>query len=286
MRWMLPILTWVTALPLAAWVLPTQNEWAAVQGEETLLTIAECGIPLPPTQAEARADVRYGCRQAGLKRALVYLTSRAKSERNRVSPEIRRTTAVLARSSGAPELFCRYQEMLASGTLSRRQTYAVEMALEYLVAEVYGVDNLQLRLVSEALNLPPAEHLLYMLQMPLAGVYDLMPKNPPPREWILSDIQTMTRVMVEAAEILSQVRDRAGADAASVALQELLPLWGSSQQTRHHFNAFKNQLTMAEQLAMKLYEASRAQLLKRRRELLQNKWYDSPCLEVIDELLR
>lgn len=286
MRWMLPILTWVTALPLAAWVLPTQNEWAAVQGEEALLTIAECGIPLPPTQAEARADVRYGCRQAGLKRALVYLTSRAKAERNRVSPEIRKTTAALARSCGAPELFSQYLELQAAGTLSRRQLYALEQALDYLVREVYGIDKLQLRVLSENLNLAPAEHMLYMLHIPTAGMYDLVPDEPPAQGMLLSDIQTMTHVALRADNILRQVRDRSGADAASLALLELLPLWGTTQPSQHHKEAFMGKLTVAEQLAVKMYETVKARLIQTRQELSRKNWYDSPCLEVIDELLR
>lgn len=288
MRGVLPALFLATSLPLVAWEMPSRSELAAVLGDEVRAAVLEAGLPLPPTREEAQAAAgwRYGLERDAIKRAMVYRTSRIKAERNRITPENNKVTASLARHCGAPELFCQYLKWQVDDTLSRRQQYALNQALQNLLQETYGIDALQIRLVSESLNLAPSDHLLYMLQMPVGGMYDMVSLSPLPAGQLLADIQMMTDVLRRANEVLLTVRDRASAEAAALALQQLLPLWNTTQQARMLMQQGKTSPTPAEKLALKLLDTSTVRIVKTRKELQAARWYESTCLQTVDELLR
>lgn len=288
MRGVLPALFLATSLPLVAWEMPSRSELAAVLGDEVRAAVLEAGLPLPPTREEAQAAAgwRYGLERDAIKRAMVYRTSRIKAERNRITPENNKVTASLARHCGAPELFCQYLKWQVDDTLSRRQQYALNQALQNLLQETYGIDALQIRLVSESLNLAPSDHLLYMLQMPVGGMYDMVSLSPLPAGQLLADIQMMTDVLRRANEVLLTVRDRASAEAAALALQQLLPLWNTTQQARMLMQHGKTSPTPAEKLALKLLDTSTVRIVKTRKELQAARWYESTCLQTVDELLR
>ena len=288
MRGVLPALFLATSLPLVAWEMPSRSELAAVLGDEVRAAVLEAGLPLPPTREEAQAAAgwRYGLERDAIKRAMVYRTSRIKAERNRITPENNKVTASLARHCGAPELFCQYLKWQVDDTLSRRQQYALNQALQNLLQETYGIDALQIRLVSESLNLAPSDHLLYMLQMPVGGMYDMVSLSPLPAGQLLADIQMMTDVLRCANEVLLTVRDRASAEAAALALQQLLPLWNTTQQARMLMQQGKTSPTPAEKLALKLLDTSTVRIVKTRKELQAARWYESTCLQTVDELLR
>lgn len=288
MRGALPALFLAASLPLVAWEAPTHSELAAVLGDEALAAVLDAGLPLPPTREEARAAAgwRYWLERDALKRAMVYRTSRSKAERNRITPENNKVTASLARHCGAPELFCRYLKLQADDTLSRRQQYALDRALHFLLQETYGVDVLQIRLVSESLNLVPPDHMLYMLQMPVGGMYDMVSEGPLPDGRLLADLQTMMDVLRRANEVLLTVHDRASAEAAAVALQELLPLWCTTRQLRLLMRLGKIHFTPAEKLALQLLETTTARVIETRKRLHAARWYESTCLQAVDELLR
>ena len=288
MRGVLPALFLATSLPLVAWEMPSRSELVAVLGDEVRAAVLEAGLPLPPTREEAQAAAgwRYGLERDAIKRAMVYRTSRIKAERNRITPENNKVTASLARHCGAPELFCQYLKWQVDDTLSRRQQYALNQALQNLLQETYGIDALQIRLVSESLNLAPSDHLLYMLQMPVGGMYDMVSLSPLPAGQLLADIQMMTDVLRRANEVLLTVRDRASAEAAALALQQLLPLWNTTQQARMLMQQGKTSPTPAEKLALKLLDTSTVRIVKTRKELQAARWYESTCLQTVDELLR
>ena len=288
MRGVLPALFLAASLPLVAWEAPSPSELAAVLGDEVRAAVLETGLPLPPTREEAQAAAgwRYGLERDAIKRAMVYRTSRIKAERNRITPENNKVTASLARHCGAPELFCQYLKWQVDDTLSRRQQYALNQALQNLLQETYGIDALQIRLVSESLNLAPSDHLLYMLQMPVGGMYDMVSLSPLPAGQLLADIQMMTDVLRRANEVLLTVRDRASAEAAALALQQLLPLWNTTQQARMLMQQGKTSPTPAEKLALKLLDTSTVRIVKTRKELQAARWYESTCLQTVDELLR
>lgn len=288
MRGLLPALILAASLPLAAWEAPSPSELAAVLGDEVRAAVLEAGLPLPPTREEAQAAAgwRYGLERDAIKRAMVYRTSRIKAERNRITPENNKVTASLARHCGAPELFCQYLKWQVDDTLSRRQQYALNQALQNLLQETYGIDALQIRLVSESLNLAPADHMLYMLQMPVGGMYDMVSEGPLPDGRLLADLQTMMDVLRRANEVLLTVRDRASAEAAALALQQLLPLWNTTQQARMLMQQGKISPTPAEKLALKLLDTSTVCIVKTRKELQAARWYESTCLQTVDELLR
>ncbi|MBR5331163.1 MAG: hypothetical protein IKV13_06695 [Akkermansia sp.] len=288
MRGVLPALFLATSLPLVAWEMASRSELAAVLGDEVRAAVLEAGLPLPPTREEAQAAAgwRYGLERDAIKRAMVYRTSRIKAERNRITPENNKVTASLARHCGAPELFCQYLKWQVDDTLSRRQQYALNQALQNLLQETYGIDALQIRLVSESLNLAPSDHLLYMLQMPVGGMYDMVSLSPLPSGQLLADIQMMTDVLRRANEVLLTVRDRASAEAAALALQQLLPLWNTTQQARMLMQQGKISPTPAEKLALKLLDTSTVRIVKTRKELQAARWYESTCLQTVDELLR
>ena len=288
MRGVLPALFLAASLPLVAWEAPSPSELAAVLGDEVRAAVLEAGLPLPPTREEAQAAAgwRYGLERDAIKRAMVYRTSRIKAERNRITPENNKVTASLARHCGAPELFCQYLKWQVDDTLSRRQQYALNQAIQNLLQETYGIDALQIRLVSESLNLAPSDHLLYMLQMPVGGMYDMVSLSPLPAGQLLADIQMMTDVLRRANEVLLTVRDRASAEAAALALQQLLPLWNTTQQARMLMQQGKTSPTPAEKLALKLLDTSTVRIVKTRKELQAARWYESTCLQTVDELLR
>ena len=288
MRGALPALFLAASLPLVAWEAPSPSELAAVLGDEVRAAVLEAGLPLPPTREEAQAAAgwRYGLERDAIKRAMVYRTSRIKAERNRITPENNKVTASLARHCGAPELFCQYLKWQVDDTLSRRQQYALNQALQNLLQETYGIDALQIRLVSESLNLAPSDHLLYMLQMPVGGMYDMVSLSPLPAGQLLADIQMMADVLRRANEVLLTVRDRASAEAAALALQQLLPLWNTTQQARMLMQQGKTSPTPAEKLALKLLDTSTVRIVKTRKELQAARWYESTCLQTVDELLR
>ena len=288
MRGVLPALFLAASLPLVAWEMPSRSELAAVLGDEVRAAVLEAGLPLPPTREEAQAAAgwRYGLERDAIKRAMVYRTSRIKAERNRITPENNKVTASLARHCGAPELFCQYLKWQVDDTLSRRQQYALNQALQNLLQETYGIDALQIRLVSESLNLAPSDHLLYMLQMPVGGMYDMVSLSPLPAGQLLADIQMMTDVLRRANEVLLTVHDRASAEAAALALQQLLPLWNTTQQARMLMQQGKTSPTPAEKLALKLLDTSTVRIVKTRKELQAARWYESTCLQTVDELLR
>ncbi|MBR5888582.1 MAG: hypothetical protein IKY92_00860 [Akkermansia sp.] len=288
MRGLLPALILVASLPLAAWEALSPSELAAVQGAEPFATVLEAGVPLPPSRSDARCSAgwRYALERSALKLAMVYRTSRAKAERNRITPENNRITAKLARTCGTPELFCHYLEMLAEDTLSPRRNYALNQALNYLLQETYGIDTLQIRLVSETLQLAPADHMLYLLKMPVYGMYDRVPQGALPPGRLLDDVQIMTDVLRRADQELRKVHDRASAEAAALALQPLLPLWNTTRQSRHHLQQGQMKFSPAENMALHLLNSTMSRLVETRLALHAIQWHGSTCLQTIDELLR
>lgn len=275
-------------LPLGAWEAPSQNEMAALLGEEPQATVLESGLPLPPAGSEVRQGrgFRFDLERRAMKQVLVYRTSLARAERGRITPENNKACAAMAQRLAAPAIFSEYLRLLGSDTLSRRQQYAVNQALRYLLQEVYGIDTLQMRLISESLQLPAPQHMLFMLQLPAGGMFDMVSTQLPPRERVLPDIQLMTTVLRQADEILRTVYNAATADAAARRLQSLLPLWDTTQQTRYHAAALSEQLTPAERLAIQMLDAATSRLIQTRRALHEQKWYGSTTLQTVDELLR
>lgn len=284
---LLPALLAMATQPLAAWVAPMQNELAAVQGEEPQATILQCGLPQVPTREEAqRSGIRYELERNALKRALIFRTSLTKADRGRISSETNRATARLARRNGAPETFCKILERLARGNMSRRQTYAAEQALRQLVEETYAVDTLQMRLVSEALALPPREHLAFMLGLPVGNVFDLVPAQLPPQEQVLADILAMTNTMRQEIRILKTAQDLRSADTAATQLLPLLPVWGSTLPTRYHRAEVGARMSTSTLWAAQLMQGTMNELVTLRRELHKKGWFGSTRLEAVDELLR
>lgn len=276
------------SLPLGAWEAPAQNEMAALLGEEPHAMVLQSGLPLPPTKEEARqsSGYRYDLERKAMKQVLVYRTSLAKSERGRISPENNQSCAAMARRMGAPEIFCRYLELMGSNALSRRQQYALNQALRLLLQDTYGIDTLQMRLISESVQKPAPRHMLFMLQLPAGGMFDMVPRQLPPRERLLSDIQLMTRVLRLADEILRKVHDPRSADAAALQLQPLLPLWETTMQSRFHADQVTELFGPAERMAAQLLNAVSARLVQTRRTLHEQNWYGSSTLQTVDELLR
>ena len=284
---LLPALSVLAALPLAAWEAPTQNELAALFGEEPQATILQSNLPQVPTREEAqRAGYRYELERNAMTRALLVRTSMAKAARGRILPATNSATAHLARREGAPEEFCSLLEKLARGNLSRRQEYAAEQALRQLLEETYAIDTLQMRLFSETLELPAREHLVYMLQFPTGGMFDMVSAQPPSQEQVLADIMEMTRVLRQENEILKQVHDLRSADAAALQLQQLLPQWGTTAPTRYHRSSVAQQLSTAAGWAAQILDSTTEQLVRTRRALYEKGWYGSTRLEAMDELFR
>lgn len=276
------------SLPLVAWEAPTQNELAALMGMEPQATLLACGLEQPPSAAEAKkqAGYRYEIERMLIKQVLVYRTSLAKSNRGRISTEIEKNSAEMGRRLGAPAVFCRYLELQAGNSLNLREQYALRQALKQLVRGTYGIDELQIRLLSETLSLPAPQHMQFMLNLPVSGMFDMVPRELPPKSRILSDMQVMTAVLRTADSILRTVSDTETADAAAERLQQLLPIWNTTRQLRFHTEQLNDQLEPAERMAVRLLESTTRRLVQTRRALLNQGWYNSTRLPAIDELLR
>ena len=270
-------------LPLAAWELPRQHELAAVYGQQPMLSIASAGIPLPPARQELPGGAAQGRQRQALKQALIYQAARAKAEHYRVTRANYQTTAALARQHGAPELFVRYQEMLASDTLSRREEYLVSQAQNLLVQGAYGIDTLQIRLLSEALQLPAPAHGAYLQKLPKGGLCEEIPQQPLSEEQVVADLQTMTQVLRGLEKELQGVSSRSTADAAAERLLELLPLWNTCRQTREQL-AGQSGNPLAGRLSRQMFETAHASVGRLRKQLDEQDWHHSPSLRFVDEL--
>lgn len=288
MRGIIPILLMAASLPLGAWELPSQNELAAVQGDALQSVLCEAGLPVLPTRQEAlqKAGFRLGLERLAIKQTLVYRISRAKAEYNRITPENNAATASLGRQTGAPAVFCEYLEALAGQRLSRRQEYAVNQALQLLLLDTYGIDALQIRLLSEALELPAAEHMDYMLNMPIYGMFNASPTALPPRWQVMSDMQLMTTLMREVSLLLRQATDKPTADSAASELLLLMPLWNTTQRTRMAMSQHEINLSPLEKVLMEFLDSAVAQVVQERRRLTGCDWFGSTRLQSIDELFR
>lgn len=290
MRFLRSVLCAVVAasLPLGAWEAPTQNELAALLGEEPQASVLESGVPLPPTVDEARKSrgYRFDLERKAMKQVLVYRTSLAKAERGRITPENNMACAAMSQRLGAPAIFCEYLKLLGSNTLSRRQQYAVNQALRSLLLDACGIDTLQMRLISESLQLPTPQHMLFMMQLPAGGMFDMVPVQQLPRGRVLADIQLMTTLLRRADEILRTVHNTATAEAAAHSLKALLPLWETTQQIRYRAGEVADLFTPAERMAAQMLDATTSRLIQTRRSLHEHKWYGSTTLQTVDELLR
>lgn len=263
------------------------NVLQVISGEEPFLSIAQARLPLPPTRSEAESGgFRYDQQRLAIKRALVYRTSLAKANRNRISPENNRSTAAMARHLGAPAVFCEYLEHLASGELSRRDERVAEQALRHVAQNIYGVDILRIRQVSESLKLPGAAHTAAMLSMPVSSMYDAVTVAPPAAEQVLPDIQTMTTVQRQLHAILATVHDKASADAAAGKLADLLPIWSTTFPSRVHGPELSRKLTPAEKMSAQLLTHTIHPVVTLRKELDRKEWYGSEMLMIMDEQFR
>lgn len=283
MRGVLAVLFLASAFSVKGWELPTPVELAAVQGEYPFAAALEAGLPLPPTRDEARRAgvLPYEQARLVLKKVMLLRTSRAKAERRRITPENNRLMAVLAQQAGAPAVFCRYLALLADDSLSRRQQYVVNQLLQHFLQQVYGIDELQMRLLSEAVDLPADEHAHFLLQLPLQGMFDLVPAKPLAVEENLADLQLMTMLLREAGAGLLKVRDAATADAAAQELQQLLPLWNTTWQTRSMLQEGALPQLPAISLSLQQLDASTSRLMTTLRLLAEARWYGSKRLQAI-----
>ncbi len=288
MRGIIPILLMAASLTSGAWELPSQNELAAVQGDSLQSALCEAGLPVLPTRKEAlqNAGFRFGLERLAIKQALVYRISRAKAEFNRITPENNAATARLGRQLGAPSAFCEYLDALAGQSLSRRQEYAVNQALQLLLLDTYGIDALLIRHLSEALELPAAEHMKYMSNMPVYGMFDALPSSFSPHGQVMSDIQLMTPLMRQAAQILRKAMDARTADAAASELLLLLPMWNTTQRTRMALSQQEISLSPLENMLMQFLNSAMAQVVQERLRLAGIDWFGSTRLQSIDELFR
>lgn len=271
-------------LPLAAWELPGANELAALYGQEPMLSIASAGIPLPPTRDEV-PGLQHGRQAFAIKQALTYQISLAKAERRRVSLDNYRATSLFARKAGAPRLFSCYQDLLAGNELSPREDYQVNRALNLLIIGGYGVDALQLRLLSESLELPATEHTRYLLQLPKAALAEQIAAGRPSAEDRISDFQMMSQVLQHVNAELGKVTNQATADAAAANLLAHLPLWNTALRTRVLIGE-NYDMTPAEKQSIDEMFAMAELIGRTRAALAEKEWYQSPRLRFVDSLFR
>lgn len=213
---------WVVLAGLAAaqeaWLLP---ELQAVTGREPEATIAEQGLPLPPTAAMvAELPPQQRARQAAaLKEALLVLYSFSRSDGNRLSPDCFAAAAGAARSASAAPALTDLLQSAAERRLSGGQLHALQLALAQWCA-AYGADSLALRLLVESLRLTPEEIRAAVGWLPLAEMAQVLPTSEPGARASEADLRLAEAAYAHLAQRLAAVDSHEQAEAAA---WELLP---------------------------------------------------------------
>ncbi|MGN0837136.1 MAG: hypothetical protein ACI4OS_06800 [Akkermansia sp.] len=217
----------------AAWVVPAglvaaspelvllTPELQALLGGEPEVTMAEQGMPLPPTEAMVAElpPLQRAREAAALKEALLILYACSREDGNRLSPDCFAAAAGAARSASAAPALTDLLQRAAEQRLSGGQLHALQLALAQWCS-AYGADPLALRLLVEALRLTPEELRAAVEWLPLADMAQSLPPQEVDPRALEADLRLMAASYGTMAQRLAAVDSREQADAAA---QELLP---------------------------------------------------------------
>lgn len=246
-----------------------------------------CGVPLPPLpeQVAAMPEAQLRAAREGMKRVLLRGMARTRDARWRETPENLAAMAAEAEGNGCPAEFVDILKARAGGHVSRRVSYVLRRAQEQL-QQVYGVDELQMRLMLEFAGIG-AEGVAPLLEvLPIHAVFNMVPSEPPSEQLITADLRCYAHVQKEAAAILSSVSDEATAASAVKSLAPLLLLHDTTLPTRSLL--MQGLITPRGedmQTAAAALDESGKPLREQRLRLEENGWYGCLLLKAVDALL-
>ena len=246
-----------------------------------------CGVPLPPLpeQVAAMPESQLRAAREGMKRVLLRGMARTRDARWRETPENLAAMAAEAEKSGCPAEFADILKTRADGDVSRRVSYVLRRAQEQ-VQQVYGVDELQMRLMLEfgGIGADGVDALLAVL--PIHAVFNMVPAAPPTEQGITADLRCYAQTQLDAAAVLATAVDEATAAAAVRPLAQLLLLHDTTLPTR---SLLMQGLVHPREGDMQAAAAALAEsgkpLREQRLRLEENGWYGCPLLKAVDALL-
>ncbi len=255
---------------------------AAFAAESPYAELMEAGLPLPPTRDDVTklSATVFESRQTALKRVLLARNVRAFDEQKRMTDANLLASASLAEKLGAPPQLALYLRLLASDTLSSRQRYLVQSAMDSLVAS-YLVDELRIRYFVEFSALSETDLEILLKWLPLQAVFNLVPVVQD-ESIVVADYRLLSSVYEHLLLAYQSANDKESADAAADAAMQALILHESTAYTR----IFAPQ-ELKERLAP-LYgrdlTAPALALQSERKRLRENDYFGSLRLRLLDLL--
>lgn len=260
----------------------------AVLGIEPYADYAAAGIPLPPTAEQTAALPRrlFLARAAAMKRVLYLGMARTRDNRWR---ETERNLATMAREAeslaDSPPEFVTILKMRAAGNLSRAKSYMLRKAQKQLL-QMYAVDELQMRLLLDDVdaNAKEAEQLLQHL--PLHAIFNMVPRTPPDKVQMTSDLLLYARILTDACDLLKRVQDEDSARATIPDMEKLVLLHDTTIRTRALLLQGLIQPDTPEmKAAASALEQAGKQLPEQRSRLAEKNWFGCKALRALDYLL-
>ena len=281
----LPALWMMLVCPLVAEELPPGI--LAMLGKEPYGEYAASGVPLPPTPEQVAALPKKQLRadRVAMKRVLLAGMARTRAARWREKTENLARMAQDAEAFGCPAAFVQILRMRANPDISRRVSYTLRQAQEHM-QQVYGVDELQMRLVLDAADadVDVTEQLLCML--PLHAVFNMAYRKEQSLPAVVADLRCYAEVQQQAADALAQVADDASAQAAIPSLLQLLPVYDTTLTTRFLLmqGLIKGEGVELDAVSEALGKSGKL-LREQRMRLMEQNWYGCSVLKAIDALL-
>lgn len=241
-------------------------------------------LPTPPTREQVLqmpAEEQQAARMA-VKKVTLHRILRQKDDAARLTPENAAECRALAETLHAPAEMVQLLEAEARGPLSGRALYDQRQAFNSLVA-AFGVDAVQMRLYVESQSYSTAEMRRALEQLPLETLFNLVPQGELTDEAALQQLDTLAVVYQKAAELYSGVSNREQADAAAVALTELLREFDTTSPVRLEIMAYRSSRFM--EPYARIVQKHAAQYIEQRIKLLEADFYGSRLLSTIDFML-
>lgn len=272
-------------LPAAADMLPLTPELCVALGQEPYTSIAEEGLPLPPTmeQINALPATELARQQDAIKETLLLRWALIRQAGNRTNKEVETASAGLARSAEAPEIVAEIYQCFADGDLSRVQEHLWNDLLDE-VLHAYRIDALAVRLLVTEADLTPEDAVDLAPFLPLTDAFNLVPLRPPTEAEMLADLRVMQREYAALTALYADVQDKESAEKAAAAARPVVQRLLTTNRTLFRLKDPQTQLTPELSDALKAANASYAALNAQRTRLQETHFASSPLLRALDIL--
>lgn len=257
---------------------------AAGAGVEPYCSLLEQGLPLLRTATEVAAlpPEQRVAQASAMKKVLLIQKTRARDERNRLTPGNYAACAALAEKLGAPAEFVAYQRLLAGGELSPRASYTVQEALRHL-CWLYLVDVSALHYYVLGSRLAAGELIASAEWLPMEGLFNMIPAEALTADAVERDFVALLDIMPALTDLYRGINSRESAEAA---LPALLPMLVQFESTVGGRKYAEPELTEA---ALQRYGARLqplyAAFAQERRRLQEANYHDCIRLRVADMLI-